>query len=76
MSRLAQHGRGRPRLDDLAGVHHGDAIAHVLHDLEVVRDEQVGQPLGGLELLERVRELNAEVEHLRSQPRPKSTAER
>ena len=48
---------GLGELDDPAEVHHGDAIADVLHDLEVVRDEQVGQPLGVLQILEQVDDL-------------------
>ena len=31
----------RGDLDDPAEVHHGDAIADVLHDAEVMRDEEV-----------------------------------
>ena len=31
---------GRRRLDDLAEVHHGDAVAEVLDRCEVVRDEE------------------------------------
>ncbi|MCX7685217.1 MAG: hypothetical protein N2Z67_08110 [Acetobacteraceae bacterium] len=31
---------GRPALDDLARIHHGDAVADLGRDREVVRDEQ------------------------------------
>ena len=44
---------GVGQLDDAAEVHHRDAIADVLHDLEIVRDEQVGQRLGLLQILSR-----------------------
>ncbi len=34
---------GREYLHELAQVHHRDPVAYVLHDLEVVRDEEIGQ---------------------------------
>jgi hypothetical protein len=36
-------GFGVGQLRDLSQVHHGDAVADVLHDTQVVGDEQVGQ---------------------------------
>ena len=50
----------RPRvgdLDDLAEVHHGDAVAHVAHDREVVRDEDVGEAELALQIGEQVEDL-------------------
>ena len=44
-------------LDDLAEVHHRDAVADVLHDREVVGDEEVGQAELALEVLEQVDDL-------------------
>ena len=43
-----------PRLDDLAVVHHGDAMAEVTHHGQVVRDEQVGDAGALLDLHEEV----------------------
>ena len=50
--------RGRTMLDDLAEVHDRDPVAHVADDAEVVGDEDVGQPVPLLQVLQ-------EVEHLR-----------
>ena len=44
-------------LDDLAEVHHRDPVGDVLHDAEVVRDEQVGQAELGLQVLQQVDDL-------------------
>ena len=44
VSGIAEHGVGRPGLDDLPQVHHGDAVADVLDDREVVRHEQDREP--------------------------------
>ena len=41
-----------------ADIHHRDAVAELLHDAEVVRDEEVGEP-------ELVAEVGQEVQHLR-----------
>ena len=41
----------RGQLNDLAQVHHRDAVADVTHDREVVSDEQVGQPEVRLQVL-------------------------
>ena len=48
---------GGRKLDDLAQVHHRDAVADVAHDRKVVGDEQVGQPEVGLEVFEQVDDL-------------------
>ena len=42
--RCTQHGGGGARLDDPAGVQHGDAVADVVDHLEVVRDQQDSEP--------------------------------
>jgi len=47
----------RPALDDLAGVHHGDAVAHAGDDAEVVRDEDDAHPALGLDVPEQVEDL-------------------
>ena len=44
-------------LDDLPQIHHGDAVADVLHHRKVVRDEEVGELEPILELLEEVDDL-------------------
>ena len=38
-----EHVGGRAKLDDLAKIHHSNAIGDVLHDGEVVRDKDHGQ---------------------------------
>ena len=43
---------GVAQLDDLSQVHHGDPLAGVLHDQEMVGDEQVGQIEIGLKLFQ------------------------
>lgn len=57
MQGLAEQVSGRRRLDDLSGVHHGDAIAHVAYDIDVVTDEDRSEPKVLLEPTQ-------EVEHL------------
>ena len=44
----------RSYLDDLAQVHNGYSIAHVLDYTEIVRDEEVGQSQLLLEILQHV----------------------
>src|ERR1700730_1701697 len=44
-------------LDDLAEVHHSDAIADVLHHGEVVGDEDIREPEFALQVLEQVDDL-------------------
>ena len=44
-------------LDDLAEVHHRDAVADVLDDREVVGDEEIRQPELVLEIVEQVEDL-------------------
>ena len=48
---------GRADLADLAEVHHDDAVAHVLHDREVVGDEDQREPVALLHVLEQVQDL-------------------
>ena len=45
MLRLGEDSVYRPDLNDLAQIHHSDAIREVAHDIKVVADEEVGQPL-------------------------------
>ena len=45
-------------LDDVAEVHHGDAVADVADDRKVVSDEQVGQPELLLQVFEQVDDLS------------------
>jgi hypothetical protein len=44
-------------LDDLAEIHHRDAMADVLDDRDVVRDEQIGEPEIALQIDEQVDDL-------------------
>src|SRR5262245_21052961 len=44
----------RRLLDDLAGVHHGDPVAHLCDDAEVVRHEDEGHARLSLDVLEQV----------------------
>ena len=55
-------------LDDLAQVHHGDAVGDVAHDGEVVRDEQVGQAELVLEVLQQVDDLRLDRDVERARP--------
>ena len=48
---------GRRDLDDLADIHHGHAIADMLHDGEVVGDEEIGQPEVVLQVEQQVDDL-------------------
>ena len=50
----------RADLDDLAEVHHRDAVGDVAHDGQVVRDEDVGQAEVALQRLEQVDDLRAD----------------
>jgi hypothetical protein len=47
----------RCQLNDLAYVHHGDAVAHMLDDREVVRDKQVGEFELRLEIEHQIQDL-------------------
>ena len=49
--------RGGTDLAELAEVHHGDAVAHVADDREVVGDEQHRQPVAPLHRLEEIEDL-------------------
>ena len=44
-------------LDELAAVHHGDAVAHMPHGGEVVRDEEVREPETALKIHQEVEDL-------------------
>ena len=44
MARIAEQLVGRRGLHDLAEIHYGDAVGDVLHDREIVADEDVGEP--------------------------------
>ena len=50
----------RPDLDDLAEIHHRDAVRHVADDRQVVRDEDVRQPEVALQRLQQVHDLRAD----------------
>jgi hypothetical protein len=58
VARLARRARRACRdLDDLAEIHHGDAVGDVLHDRQVVRDEDVGEAEAGLQVAQQVDDL-------------------
>ncbi len=58
MPRQAVQCRRRGPLHDPPQVHHRDVVRDVLYDRQVVRDEQVGQPAGALQV-------GQQIEHLR-----------
>ena len=62
--RRAEHRLGVAELHQPPEVEHGDAVGEVAHDAEVVRDEQVGDALVGLQLGQQVedRRLHGDVE--------------
>ena len=43
MERIAEHLLPRADLDDLAEIHHGHPVADVLHRVQVVRNEEIGE---------------------------------
>ena len=47
----------RGQFHDLAQVHHRDAVAHVFYHTEIMRDENVGQGMELLEILEEIENL-------------------
>ena len=57
MLRLGEDALDWTNLDDLAEIHHGDAIREVTDHVEVVADEEIGQPL-------LVAQVGEQVEHL------------
>ena len=57
MLRIVEQGVDRPLLDDLAQVHHGHTIGSVVDDRQVVGNEQVGQAVLLLEVLQQVDDL-------------------
>ena len=57
LARIAVDVVGIRDLDDLALVHHHHLVGDVLHDGQVVRDEDVGEPELGLQVLQQVQHL-------------------
>ena len=57
MARRGEDRSGRLRLDDAAGIHHGDPPAHVGDQPEIVADHQDGGALGGAQLGHQVDDL-------------------
>ena len=55
--RLLKKGALRRGLDDLAEIHHGDAMGHVLDDGEVMTDEEQREPELFLQILQEVDDL-------------------
>ncbi len=53
-TRVLQHLRGRPRFQDPALAHDGDAAAIARRQPDIVGDEECRQPLAGAKLIERV----------------------
>ena len=50
MRRLPKHRRGLAILDNTAEVHDSDFVGQILHHTQIVRDEQIGEPMAGLEI--------------------------
>ncbi len=57
MLRILDHLLRRSLLDDAAQIHDADAVRHVLHDCQIVADEQVGQAQLSLQILHEVKNL-------------------
>ena len=57
MLRVREDLVGRARLDDHAEVHHRDPIGHVADGVDVVGDEQEGQPQTLLQLTQQCQDL-------------------
>jgi hypothetical protein len=47
----------RGELAQLSEIHDGDPVAHMLHNCEVVRDEEHGQAHPGLQILQKIEDL-------------------
>src|SRR6478752_5608821 len=60
MLRRGEELRGRRFLDDPAEVHHGYAIADVLHRSEVMGDEEEGEVEFAAQMIEELEELGAD----------------
>src|SRR6266481_10144863 len=57
MLRVAVDRLDGAQLDDLAEIHHHHTVAEILHDIEVVADEEVGEAELGLEIDQHVQHL-------------------
>jgi hypothetical protein len=55
--RLREQGRGRPLLDDLAAIHHRDAIGAAGHDAQIVGDQDHRHPELPLEVGQQLQDL-------------------
>ena len=58
MPGLGEYRRHWPNLDNPSEIHHGDALADVLDEPQIVRDEQVGQSELLLEIHQQVHDLS------------------
>jgi len=47
---MPKHLRGLAILDQAAEVHYGDLMGQILDHAQIVRDEQIGEPMAGLEI--------------------------
>jgi hypothetical protein len=57
MERRREEGLAIGQLDDLAQIHHGDAVTDVLDDREIMRDEEIGETKFFLQILEQIDDL-------------------
>jgi hypothetical protein len=53
----AQHLLARAFLDDPAGIHHGNSIGELVHDPQIVRDQQNRSPEVALEVAHQLEDL-------------------
>jgi len=53
----AEDRAGLPRLDDLTGAHHQDAVAQVAYDAEVVRDQHQRQVVVDPQVFDEIQDL-------------------
>ena len=51
---------GRAELDELAEIHHRDALADMRHHREIMGDEDVGQPEIALQISEQIEHVAAD----------------
>ncbi len=57
MTRMGEEFMRRRKFHDMPEVHHGHAMADVFDDGEIVRDEEIRNPLRGLQIHEQINDL-------------------
>jgi hypothetical protein len=62
VERLSAQFGGRPFFHDAAEVHHQDAVGQVFHDGQIVRNEEVCQPMTPLQILQEIHDLGLDTD--------------